>query len=112
MGVSAPKGATWKRSGIAQIIANETYAGTWHYGKRNNAAKTYKPKNETIPVEVPAIVSREIWEAAQERLEQNRVNSKRNRKPGRYLLATRVTCGVCHYKMVGVTTCDRGKTYA
>ncbi|MBI1879323.1 MAG: recombinase family protein [Chloroflexi bacterium] len=111
MGVFSPKGATWKRGGIAQIIANETYAGIWYYGKRNNAAKTYKPKNETIPVSVPAIVSREIWEAAQERLEQNKVNSKRNRKAGRYLLATRVTCGVCHYKMVGVTTQDRGKMY-
>lgn len=111
MGVSSPKGAAWKRGGIAHIVANETYAGTWHYGKRNNAAKTYKPKDEAIPVSVPAIVSREIWEAAQERLEQNKLNSKRNRKPGRYLLANRITCQVCSYKMIGLTSHDRGKAY-
>lgn len=47
-------------------MRSEKYAGWWHYGD-------YK-------VEVPALVSRELWEAAQERLSKNKQCSRRNTK--------------------------------
>jgi hypothetical protein len=55
---------------------------------------------------VPAIVSRELWEAAQERCVENKKTSKRNRKY-RYLLSGRLTCGECGASLIGHTYVDR-----
>ncbi len=99
MGISKRQNPKWAFQTVHHIIASETYAGVWHYGKRN--ADNRKHTTEAIPVAIPAIVEREVWEAAQKRLEENKEYSQRNRKPGRYLLANRVTCGECHYKMLG-----------
>lgn len=98
MGIVTRNGKKWVRSAVGAILENETYAGTWHY--RKEAARK-DSSVEVIPVPVPAIIEREVWEEAQERLKHNKDYSQRNRKPGRYLLATRVTCGVCGYRMFG-----------
>jgi hypothetical protein len=47
----------WNRGTIYQILRNETYAGVWHYNKES--------EDDLIPVQVPAIVSRQLWKAAQ-----------------------------------------------
>lgn len=65
----------WNRTTVRKILKRETYAGVFHYGKvlKNDAGRTIKNPRETwIPVEVPAIVSREIWEAAQRQLKENK----------------------------------------
>ncbi|HLG90596.1 MAG TPA: recombinase family protein [Candidatus Saccharimonadales bacterium] len=97
-GIVTRNGKKWVRSTVGAILENETYAGTWHY--RKEAARK-DASVEAIPVEVPAIVDRQAWELAKEQLKHNKDYSQRNRKPGRYLLATRVTCGDCTYKMFG-----------
>jgi site-specific DNA recombinase len=76
------------------MLHRETYAGIWHYGKRNGT----NPDDYLIPVEVPAIVSREVWEAAQSRLGKNKASSLRNTKYN-YLLRRRIVCGDCGAKM-------------
>lgn len=101
MGVKSPKGGKWRRQTIYHILTNETYAGVWHYGRRGKDRS--KPSSESIPIPVPAIISREMWELAQAQVQENKRYAKRNRKPGRYLLAGRVTCGECGYKMRGLT---------
>lgn len=98
MGIVTRNGKKWVRSAVGAILENETYSGTWHY--RKEAARK-NSSIQPIPVKVKPIVEREEWEAAQERLKYNKEYSRRNRKPGRYLLATRLTCGVCGYKMFG-----------
>ena len=54
---------------------------------------------DTIPVEVPAIVDRELWQAAQDRKAHNRAMSLRNTKR-KYLLRGLIFCG-CGRRMVG-----------
>lgn len=83
----------WCYSTVGDILASETYAGTWHYSKKGNAREHW------LAVEVPAIVSRELWEAVQERRKHNKEMAKRNTK-NEYLLSRRVTCQ-CGTKMTG-----------
>jgi site-specific DNA recombinase len=109
LGIPKRKSPQWTFRMVHHVIANETYAGTWHYGKRNRDNRTHTP--EAIPVSVPAIVEREVWEAAQEYLERNKKRALRNRKPGRYLLSGRVVCGECDYKMMGQTKQSNGYQY-
>jgi site-specific DNA recombinase len=87
----------WSASTVRRILKRETYAGTFYYGKTKNGengTKIGNPRQTWIPVDVPAIVSRETWEAAQERLATNKRNAKRNTKHD-YLLKSRVTCDSC-----------------
>jgi len=94
--------ARWSRASIYNIFKNETYAGVWHYGKEG--------EGELIPVEVPAIVSREMWDAAQERLAKNKRNGRRNRKYN-YLMSRRIRCGVCGLKIAGQSRKHGEKVY-
>ncbi|MBU0496049.1 MAG: recombinase family protein [Chloroflexi bacterium] len=86
----------WSGMAIRSIIINETYAGVWRFGG--------------MEVQVPAIVSREVWAAAQDRRAENKRKSKRNRKY-HYLLAGHVRCGKCHKAMSGTTLKPNGVIY-
>lgn len=108
----------WHNDTVRGILTNETYKGIWHYGKnrvtrvdssegvKTKVAKAKKP----ISVEVPAIVSEELWEAAQDQLERIR---KRNHKPTKnnYLLRGRLRCGRCGGAMAGHTTKKKTQSY-
>ena len=88
------------------MLRKETYAGTlWHNrwqgqkvaGKPGQKPKTRVvelPKEEQIPVAVPSIVPREVYDAAQERLDENLRVARRNTKRD-YLLSglLRHACG-------------------
>jgi site-specific DNA recombinase len=85
----------WTPGTVSGMLANETYAGTWHYGKRN------------IAVSVPAIIDADTWQAAQERKSHNQRFSKRNTKYD-YLLLHRLRCGHCGNKLTHYTTKGNG----
>jgi len=92
----------WSAATIGHILKNETYCGIWHYGKQRKVGtgKWEKVPTKNLPsVEVPAIISRETWEAAQQRMMYNRDHSLRNLKYDVYLLRRRVCCGSCGAKM-------------
>ncbi len=101
MGVPLPshsgyKNDTWSRITVQNILANETYAGLWHYGKfaNRNGQRIANPAHKWLPVSVPAILSQNIWVAAQKKRKENRrVNPRNTRKP--YLLGKRITCSLC-----------------
>jgi len=80
--------AEWGSSFVRKIIRSEMYAGIWYYGKRAKGA-------EPIPLEVPAIISREQWVRAQEARRVHTVISKRNTKH-EYLMQHRIKCGCGH----------------
>jgi site-specific DNA recombinase len=103
----------WNRTAIRKMLKRETYAGVFHYGKvkRNNGCTVKNPRETWIPVEVPAIVSREVWEAAQRQLKENRETARRNLKY-EYLLRCRVTCASCGASMCGKTVKSKGKLYS
>ncbi len=84
----------WERSAVGSILSNETYTGTWYYGRRS------WDEDDWIAVDVPVIIDAATWEAAQERRSANKRDAKRNRKHD-YLLAGRLRCGSCGRMMVG-----------
>jgi site-specific DNA recombinase len=93
----------WDRGAVPRILKNETYTGSWHNGKTkgpHNGRRTRTPKEDRLMVEVASIVSDELWQAAQDRLQKNRRNTQNSPKHP-YLLGRRVTCGACGLKMSG-----------
>jgi site-specific DNA recombinase len=98
----------WRRSFLKTVLRNETYLGVKYYNTvrviREYANPIYDIKHSTkksikrnredwIGVEVPAIISRELFDRVQERL---KVNRKRYRNPRQaQLLSALVRCGCC-----------------
>ena len=102
----------WGRSVVHAILTNETYRGIWHYAKRRRVGKGYvtNPREIWIPVAVTPIIDSETWELAQERLRENKALSRRNTKHP-YLVARRIKCGRCGYRMSGATIVGQNSTY-
>jgi site-specific DNA recombinase len=88
----------WRAGRIRNLVVNTTYKGTHQYGKRTAKAR------EIIEREVPAIVSVEQWERAQQVLHSNMLFSSRNGKHP-YLLRGLIKCGTCGLTYSG--TCER-----
>jgi len=65
-----------------------------------------KPREQWIPVEVPAIVSEAVFEAAQRQLARNREFCCRNTKR-QYLLSGLLICGNCGFKLGARSTGGR-----
>ena len=86
----------WSWRLVIRILESETYAGHWHYGKRNtfNGSKI-NAREWWLTFDVPPIVSEEMWRRAQLQRKVNTSESKRNIKR-EYLLRGRVRCGLCH----------------
>ena len=98
----AKKGyAVWGRSSVMKILRHETYCGTWYYNRRatgkRRTQRVWKGESEWITVSVPAIVSRELWEAAQAQGKVNDETGTRNTKR-EYLLRGRLYCATCGYQ--------------
>ncbi|WP_018086440.1 recombinase family protein [Desulfurispora thermophila] len=79
----------WRPARVRNMIVNPTYKGIHYYGRRTNK------KRELIPREVPAIVSEEIWEKAQQVLRENQLEAVKNSKHRQYLLRGLIKCGIC-----------------
>jgi site-specific DNA recombinase len=90
----------WSYGTISHILASETYAGLWHYGRRKSPTEL-NPRSYWLGVEVPAIVGRETWSMAPERRSSIRAQAQRNAKY-EYLLRRHVTCGTCGSKVHGL----------
>ena len=107
LGIPSPRGrTTWIVSSIYRILTNTIYKGVlysmmYYYQKIGPKKKkrTLRPESEWIPVQVPAIIDVETWEAAQQQLKQNKDLAKRNLKYD-HLLNGLVVCGHCGRKMV------------
>ncbi len=100
----------WCSATVHIILTNETYVGVWRYGKRigNEGRRGKRPIAEQIPVSVPVLIERELWDAAQARREYNKHMSKRNCKR-EYLLRGMGRCGECNYALGGEYS--KGYTY-
>lgn len=84
----------WRPGRVNQIIKNTTYKGFHDYGKRS------KREREIIRREVPAIVSEEVWDQAQQVLRDNIIESTRNSTRD-YLLRGLIKCGCCGLTYIG-----------
>ncbi len=82
----------WQTDKVLKILSHEVYAGVWHYGMRIGNSINKRPSDEWIAVNVPPIVERPIWEAAQIQMQRNKEFAKRNAKHD-YLLSGLINCG-------------------
>ncbi len=85
----------WRAGRIRNLVKNPVYRGELQYGRRS----TKPDGREIIASEVPALVSREIWEAAQMTLSGNRLMAKNTRRI--YLLKSVIRCGICGLTYIG-----------
>ena len=100
----------WSWRLVMRILASETYAGHWHYGKRNTFGG-YHPNNDRewwLSFDVPAIVSEDMWKRAQIQRNLNTTESARHVKR-EYLLRSRVRCGMCKSSVNCFATRPSGK---
>lgn len=92
----------WAKSFVANILKRETYAGVWYWGKtqreyyqdengKRRIRMTAAPRENWIAVDVPAIISRDTFDAAQERFGYNIKMAKRAMKRD-YLMSKRLIC--------------------
>ena len=108
-GALTKKGNTlWRRSFLKTVLRNETYLGVKYFNtmrcvreyanpiydiKHSSQKRFRRGREEWIGIEVPAIISRELFDRVQARREANR---KRYRNPKQVqLLSSLVRCGSC-----------------
>ncbi len=111
-GIPTPRGGVrWNVSSIRGILRSPAYAGMAYSGRtrpvpavsRKSAlqpvgpgeSRGTTPQEDWIGIPVPAIVSQELYDAAQKRLDENKQMSRRNNHRHNYLLRGLVSCSQC-----------------
>ena len=112
----------WHHTHIHRILDNETYKGTWWYGRTRQIAtedglRVYEqPKDTWIGVPFPPLVDEQTWDRVRVLKKRRLLRAKRNTKLF-YMLQHIVTCAECG-RLMGArtnrtgTTKHNGKTYA
>ena len=114
-------GSYWHTTQIMRILRNETYRGTWWYGKARHIATDDgkrvhdQPRESWIGVPFPRLVDDETWEQARALRERRRARAARNTKTF-HLLQHLVRCSECGMLMGPSVTHRKtvrhgGKTY-
>src|SRR5439155_7978879 len=92
--VPTPRGGShWRKTSIYHMLKSETVSGVYRYSG--------------IEVVVPPIVSREMHEAAVQRLQRNKELATRNSKRD-YLLKSFLRCASCGNRYHGTSYRDQG----
>jgi site-specific DNA recombinase len=112
------KAKYWSQATVFRILNNPIYCGTTYYGKWKTVGKKKKkhrilqPVEKRIEIPVPqlAIISRSLYDAAQDKAKRNLEQSRRNQK-NEYLLSGHFRCGTCNSVMYGCYTQTNGKKY-
>jgi site-specific DNA recombinase len=102
----------WWPSVVFSILKSPTYTGIAYmyktkgaepkkspklkqYRRSKNSSKQSCPQEDWISIPVERIIDQKTWEAAQTRIKQNVMHSKRNNTKNDYLLRGLVVCGLC-----------------
>ena len=126
-GIPTPSGKTvWHTASVRNILRNSSYTGTAYSGRTRSAPAKRRqsallpvgsgqsskptPEEEWIAVSVPAIISTEIFDLAQNRLGQNKQSARRNNTSFDYLLRGLVSCAQCRLSCTGRSS-DSGYAY-
>lgn len=98
-GLRTRKGKEWSKTSLQHILRNERYTGTYIFGD-------YREENA-----MPAIISRDLWNECQDKIQKHRIAPAASRSV-KYLLTGKVFCGMCGSPMIGVSgTGKAGKRY-
>jgi site-specific DNA recombinase len=103
LNVPTKHGTMWCRQSALAILKNPAYAGKTYAFTTANGKRFRKPQEDwiEIPGVTPAIVSQEMFEAAQRQLQINREKAKRNNTKHQYLLRGHIHCRHCGRSFVG-----------
>lgn len=113
LGIPTKKGTFWTKVALHSVVTNPAYAGkTYAFTSSFKRKPRRKPKEEwiEIPDVTPAIISQELFDAAQKQLQVNRSRAIRNTKR-QYLLRGHVKCRQCGHAYVGGVTRNRSGSY-
>ncbi len=78
------------------ILTNPIYVGEWSFNRRNAKTQALKPDSDLIRIEVPAIVTREEFDAVQATMKMNApANTPPRIVTGPVLLTGLTTCATC-----------------
>ena len=119
-GIPTFAGGRWSPATVFHLLQRETYTGRTLYRKtkatprKGSRPRRVEPRNEAdwieVPGATPAVVPRELFEAAQARLrDPERLRS--GRRKWNYLLSGRVRCRACGRAMVGQTQHQKYRYY-
>lgn len=96
----------WGQMVVYDIIKDEIYAGTYYANKwkiveteTGRKKRLLRPKDEWMPIVVPAIIPRDRWERNQARLAAGRRTAFRPQTKHFYLLAKRAACRLCESRI-------------
>lgn len=112
LGLPTPAGKSrWSVSTVRNILTNHAYTGVAYANrlrvvpsKRRLSAlrpigkgesTVERPKEEWIPIPVPAVVTQDVFDQVQAKLSLNQQKAPRNNKAHQYLLRGLVSCGIC-----------------
>ena len=94
----SPTGVKWMPSAVQRILRNTIYNGIWYHNTQKREVKPGKrsttilrPREEWIPVPVPALVDEELWQRVQQRLDASARSRPRKRT---FLLTGHILCAM------------------
>jgi site-specific DNA recombinase len=107
-GILSPSGKpAWSIECISGMLANPTYKGRARYNRHQSLPPTtgrkstrlkLRPPEEWIEIPVPAIITEDLFEAAQRVARDHSYFSPRRSHPDQWLLRRLVVCGHCGIK--------------
>jgi site-specific DNA recombinase len=111
----------WDRSAVWGMLQNPAYTGTAAFGKtrqeplrprlraqrgrplqpRRAVSTVDVPREDWLPIPVPALVEPEVFAAVQEQLRENQRHARQSRRGALYLLPGLLQCSQCGYAFYG-----------
>jgi hypothetical protein len=88
-GIKTLRGGKFTINIITNILKNRRYTGEYRFGET------------VVPEGMPAIITKELFEVVNARMEQNKRAPARYKADDRYLLTTKLMCGKCGAYMAG-----------
>ena len=86
----------WRQTAVRQVLINPMYKGNQIVNRHAHISDINKiDLSGAIQIRVPAIVTEQVWQIAQDRLKNNKHVKPKNQ--GEFLLQGMITCGVCGY---------------
>jgi site-specific DNA recombinase len=103
-GIPSPHGGLWRMCTVSLMLENPFYAG--HYASGRYSYEDGKQKRDRLPAQliknaVPAIVSQEAFDRAQQVRTERRKDGFHRVRESEYMLSTILRCAKCGGPMIG-----------
>lgn len=95
----------WGKPQVARILRNPAYKGegiAWRWQQNKHRSSSLRPESDWVRLPdavTPALVSTDLWDAAQRILDSNRAADSTRNENRPYLLRGHVYCAVCGRRM-------------